>query len=217
MDTIIPLSVGPVQKSMKMIVKTALCGLAAFSLLPAHGQAVVDWMQAAGGAQHLVIPRYSQPDKSLYAVISVDKVYMEYEKRGFFHIGALPVAVLEGVTYEAKDAEKAAKNLVRLPTWLGGDAGKHVELRGVKLVASPTHRLEGGRLLFLDNNRWELQDGVRLISGTNEFRAPSATLEVAGARAGEVILHTTPSTTNTFLFDNLSQNPNPTAINTASK
>ena len=113
----------------------------------------------------------------------MDKVYTEYEKRGFFHIGALPVAVLEGVTYEVKDAEKAAKNLARLPSWLGGDAGKHVELRGVKLVASPTHRLEGGRLLFLDNNRWELAGGVRLISGTNEFRAASATLR-GGRGAG---------------------------------
>jgi hypothetical protein len=202
---------------MKMMVKTALCGLAAFGFLPARGQAVVDWMQAARGAQHLVIPRYSEPDKTLYALISVDKVYTEYEKRGFFRIGALPVAVLEGITYEVRDPAPAAKNLARLRSWLGGEAGKHVELRRVKFVASPTSRLEGGRLLFLDDNRWELADGVRLISGTNEFRAGSATLQVAGAQAGEVVLRTTPPTTNIFLFGNLSQIPNPTAIHTASK
>ncbi|MGA2542711.1 MAG: hypothetical protein ABSG78_14275 [Verrucomicrobiota bacterium] len=203
---------------MKMIVRTALCGLAGFVFfLPAHGQAVVDWMQAARGAQHLVIPRYSEPDKTLYAVIRVDKVYTEYEKRGFFRIGALPVAVLEGVTYEVKDPGPAAKNLARLRSWLGGDAARHVELRGVKLVASPTSRLEGGRLLFLDNNRWELADGVRLISGTNEFRAGSAMLQVGGAQAGEVVLRTTPPTTNTFLFGNLSEIRNATANNTVSK
>lgn len=202
---------------MKTNVRTALCALAVFLFLPAHGQAVVDWMQAATGAQHLVIPRYSEADRSLYAVISVDKVHTEYEKHGFFRIGALPVAVLEGVTYEAKNPAVAAKNLARLPVWLGSEAGKHVELRGVKLVASPTSSLEGGRLLFSDNNRWELADGVRLISGTNEIRAASATLQVAGARAGELILHTTPRTTNTFLFGDISQTSNPTAINTASK
>ena len=197
---------------MKINVRTALCAVVVLSFLPAHGQAVVDWMQATRGARHLVIPRYNETDKSLYAVITVDKVFTEYEKHGFFRIGALPVAVLEGVTYEAKDPAAAAKNLVRLPVWLGSEAGKHVELRGVKLVASPTSSVEGGRLLFSDNNRWELADGVRLISGTNEFRAASATLQVAGARAGELILHTTPRTTNTFLFGNTSQTSNPTAL-----
>jgi hypothetical protein len=195
----------------------ALCWLAALVFLPAWGQSVVDWMQAARGAQNLVIPRYTEPDKTLYAVITVDKVYTEYEKRGFFRIGALPVAVLEGVTYEVKDPAPAAKNLARLRTWLGGDTGSRLELRGVKLVASPTSRLEGGRLLFLDNDRWQLAGGVRLISGANEFRAESATLRVAGAQAGEVILQTTPPTTNTFLFGSLSQIPNSTAVNTASK
>ena len=110
---------------MKMIVRMALCWAAAFAFLPARGQTVVDWMQAARGAQHLAIPRYTEPDKTLYAVISVDKVYTEYEKRGFFRIGALPVAVLEGVTYEVKDPAPAAKNLARLRSWLGGDTGNH--------------------------------------------------------------------------------------------
>ena len=202
---------------MKMNVRMALCWAAAIPFLPARGQAVVDWMQAARGAQHLTIPRYSEPDKALYAVISVDKVYTEYEKHGFFRIGILPVAVLEGVTYEVKDPVPAAKNLARLRSWLGGETGNHLELRQVKLVASPTSRLEGARLLFLDNERWQLAGGVRLISGANEFRAESATLRVAGARAGEVILQTTPPTTTTFLFGNISQIPNPTAIHTASK
>jgi len=205
------------EKPMTMIVKLALCGFAAFVFLPARGQTVVDWMQTARGAQHLTIPRYNEADKTLYAVISVDKVYTEYEKKGFFRIGALPVAVLEGVTYEVKDPALAAKNLARLRSWLGGDTGNHLELRGVKLVASPTSRLEGGRLLFLDNDRWQLAGGVRWISGAGEVRAGSATLRVAGAQAGELILQTTPPTTNTFLFGNISPIPNPTAVHTASQ
>ena len=205
------------EKLMKMTVRMAFWWLAAFVLLPARGQTIVDWMQAARGAQHLVLPRYSEPDKTLYAVISVDKVFTEYEKRGFFRIGALPVAVLEGVTYEVKDPGPAAKNLARLRSWLGGDTGNHVELRGFKLVASPTSRLEGARLLFLDNDRWELAGGVRWISGANEVRAESATLQVAGAQAGKLILQTTPPTTNTFLFGSISQIPNPTAVNPASQ
>jgi hypothetical protein len=202
---------------MKTTARMAFFCLAAFVFLPARGQAVMNWMQAARGARDLVIPRYSEPDKALYAVISVDKVYTEYEKKGFFRIGALPVAVLEGVTYEVKDPAPASKNLVRLRSWLGADTGNHVELRGVKIVASPTSKLEGGRLLFLDNERWQLTGGVRLISGAVELRAESATFRVAGAQAGELILQTTPPTTNTFLFGDISQVRNPTAVNTPSK
>src|ERR1039458_3191159 len=123
---------------MKLMVMPALCWFAALVCLPVHGQPLVNWMEAAHGAQHLVIPRYTEPDKSLYAVISIDKVYTEYEKMGFFSIGSMPMAVLEGVTYEAREPAAAAKNLAHLRSWLGGDAGIHVELRGVKLVASPT-------------------------------------------------------------------------------
>jgi hypothetical protein len=205
------------EKPIKLTAKLALCWLAAFGPVPAHGQAVVDWMQAARGSQHLVFPRYTEPEKTLYAVISVDKVSIEYEKHGFFRIGALPVEVLEGVTYEVRDPVPAANNLARLRSWLGGDTGDHVELRGVKLVASSTSRLEGGRLLFLDHDRWEFTGGVRLISGANQFQAPSATLQVAGANAGELILQTTPPSTNTFLFGTHSRIPNPTIVKTASK
>jgi hypothetical protein len=202
---------------MKMTLKIALCCLGCFLFLPASGQTVVDWMQAARGARHLTIPRYMEPDKTLYAVITVDKVFTEYEKHGFFRIGALPVAVLQGVTYEVKDAAPAAKNLARLRSWLGGETGNRLELREVKFVASPTNSLEGARLLFLDDDRWQLAGGVRLISGAGEVRAESATLMVAGPRAGQVILQTTPPTTNTFLFDTIPPIPNPTAVDTASK
>ena len=202
---------------MNMIVRLALCWFAALVSLAARGQTAVDWMQAARGAQHLVIPRYSEPDKALYAVIRVDKVYTEYEKRGFFRIGAFPIAVLEGVTYEVKDPAPAAKNLARLRSWLGGDAGGHVELRAVKLVASPTSSLEAGRLVFLDNDRWQLVNGVKLISGANEVRAESATLRVAGARAGELVLQTAPPSTNNFLFGDISPIANPTTVQTVSK
>jgi hypothetical protein len=177
----------------------------------------MDWLQVARGAQDLVIPRYSEPDKVLYAVIRVDKVYTEYQKKGFFHIGTLPVVVLEGVTYEVKDPAPAAANLARLRSWLGGDTGRHLELRGVKIVASQDSRLEAGRMLFLDNDRWQLTGGVRLVTGPSELRAESATFRVAGERAGELILQTAPPATNTFLFGNISQIAKPTAVNTASK
>jgi hypothetical protein len=71
--------------------------------------------------------------------------------------------------------------------------------------------------VFLDSGRWQLAGGVRLVSGSNEIHAESATLQVSGARAGELILQTTPPTTNTFLFSSIAPIPTPTPIHTASK
>jgi hypothetical protein len=195
---------------MKTIVRIALCWLGGVLLLPAQGQSVADWLPAGLGMRHAAIPIYSDPDQKLSMVVRVDQTYTEYEKRGFFRIGALPVAVLEGVTFEIKDPAPAAKSLARLRGLLGAEAGNHVELRQVKFVVSPGSSLEGGRVLFLGDDRWELVNGVRLVSGTNEMRAEKATLQVAGEQAGQVILQTTPPTTNTFLFCNLTPNLNTT-------
>jgi hypothetical protein len=160
--------------------------------------------------QHAVIPVYTEPEKNLSALVHVDKAYTDYEKRGFFHIGALPVAVLEGVTFEARDPAPAAQNLARLASWLGVDAGRHVELRRVKFAASPVSSLEADRVVLAGRDQWELLGGVRLVSGANETRAEKATLQVAGANAGQLILQTTPPSTNTFLFSNPNSNLNST-------
>ena len=202
---------------MKKTITVATCLIAACAVQPARGQSAMDWLETAEGAKHLSIPRYTETGKTLYAVIRVDSIHTEFEMHGFFHIGALPVAVLEGFTYEVKDPVPAAMNLAELPGWLGGDAARHTELRNVKFIASPASSLESRNIKFLDHERWELTGAVRLISGTNVFQAGKAILRVAGKRAGEVVLQSSPPTTNTFLFDKISEIPKTTAMTTASK
>jgi len=203
--------------TMKKTLAISLCWIAACTVQSARGQAVMDWLTASEGAQHLSLARYTEHDKTLYAVLRVDHVETDYEVHGFFRIGALPIVVLDGFTYEIKNPVPAARNLAELPGWLGGDVARHVELRNIKFVASPESRLESSRIRFVDGDRWELTGNVRLTSGTNVFRAERASLRVAGAGAGEIVLHTSPPTTNTFLFDKLLEIPKPTAMNTASK
>jgi len=199
-----------IPKPVRFFVRMALCGLAVFCCLPGRGQTVADLLQRGWNMQHAVIPVYTEPEKNLSALVHVDKAYTDYEKRGFFHIGALPVAVLEGVTFEARDPAPAAQNLARLASWLGVDAGRHVELRRVKFAASPVSSLEADRVVLAGRDQWELLGGVRLVSGANETRAEKATLQVAGANAGQLILQTTPPSTNTFLFSNPNSNLNST-------
>src|SRR5271166_2910787 len=103
---------------MKKTFAIAISLIAGYAAQSVRGQAVMDWFEAAEGAQHLSIPRYTEPDKTLYAVVRVET---EYELHGLFRIGALPIVVLDGFTYEVKDAVPAARNLAGLPEWLGAD------------------------------------------------------------------------------------------------
>ena len=192
---------------MKIIVRLWLCWLGAFLLLPARGQSAADFLEQGWVMNHAVIPLYSEPGNSPAAIVRVDKVYTEYEKHGFFRIGALPIGVLEGVTFEAKDASPQGRNLERLASWLGADAGSHLELRGVRFIASPSSSLEAGRLRPTGRERWELSGGVAFVRGTNTLRADKATIQVTGPNAGLLILQTTPPSTNTFLFCNSTATP----------
>jgi hypothetical protein len=123
---------------------------------------------------------------------------MDYERRGFFRIGLFPVGVLEGVTFEPRDLSSPSGGLAAFRRWLGAGADKHVELHGVTLLLSATNRLEAGTLRCLADGRWELRKGVHFISGANDLRAPVATLQWTGNRAGQLVLQTTPPITNTL-------------------
>ena len=153
-----------------------------------------------------VVPLYTTGSFKLSAVVRVDRAYMDYERRGFFHIGLFPIGVLEGVTFEARDTADPLASLACVRHWLGTRAGQRIEMRGVKFLFSPTNRLEAGLARCVAEDRWELLDGVHFVSGAGEVRAPRATLEMAGPRGGRVILETVPRTTNTFLASALTFN-----------
>ena len=133
------------------------------------------------GRRHLTIPRYSEPDKTLYAVIRVDKVYTEYRKEGFF-----PHRRAARGGAGRRSPTKSRTRRRRRRTWPACAPG----WEGTRAIAwncgrsswwpPPTSRLEGGRLLFLDNDRWQLTGGVRLISGANEVRGGER--DAAGGR-----------------------------------
>jgi hypothetical protein len=197
-----PLTVALFAKPMKLSATIALCLLPGCFLPAARGQTAADWLQSPRGFQRAVIPIYSGPEQRLSAVVRVDKSYTDFEKHGFFRISALPVAVLDGVTFEIKDSAPAAQTLARVGQWLGVDAGNHLELRQVKVVGSAGRVLEGARAVFQGHDRWKFTGGVRLLSGANETKADSATLQVSGNLAGQVLLQPSPPGADIFLFRN---------------
>ncbi len=152
--------------------------------------------------QDAVIPVYAGDGLEPAAVVRADSVHTEFERKGFFRIGVLPVAVMEGVTIEVRQPERAAESLAQVSRWFEGGGVKRMELRRVKFRIAPSSAncLEAGRGAFIAGGCLELLDDVRFGSGTNVICAPRATLQVTGRNAGQIVLLTTPPRTNNFFL-----------------
>jgi hypothetical protein len=185
--------------AMTVALKTVACCVVCFLLCSqcARAQTLYDLLRRGGRVEHAVFPIYSQSDRQLCTVVNVDRVYLDYQRKGFFHIGLLPVGTLQGVTFEVRQSDTAAGTLAQLQHWLGGGSSR-MELRQVKFVFQ-TNSLEAGRIQIRSHDQWNLLDGVRSFSGGNEAHADRAILQVSGERSGQVILETQPPTTNVFL------------------
>lgn len=133
--------------------------------------------------------------KELVALLHVQKVYTDYERRFFLRIGALPVEVLDGVTIEICNPAQAANKLEHLTNWLTPQRARRIELRKVSLVAGQ-NRLDAGQIRLAANGKWELSEGVKFSIGTNVIQAASATLQTSGIRAGEIVIQSSPTSTN---------------------
>ncbi|MGP8200735.1 MAG: hypothetical protein ACLQU4_14670 [Limisphaerales bacterium] len=177
-----------------------------FLLTKAGAQNLSDLLQQGMSVQHAVVPLYPTGSFKLSAVVRVDRAFMDYQHKGFFRIGFLPIGVLDGVTIETRDTADPFASLACLRRWLGSKAGQRVEMRRVKFLISPTKSLEAGLARCGAGDRWDLLNGVRFVSGDGEVQASRATLEMAGPRAGQVIFETTPRTTNIFFASALTFN-----------
>lgn len=63
---------------------------------------------------NLVVPFYAAGQSEAVAVLRVEHVFRDHERRGFFRIGLLPLLVGEGVRLEFRDAGVAARELDRV-------------------------------------------------------------------------------------------------------
>jgi hypothetical protein len=187
----------------------ALACLFCFLLTRAGAQSVADLLQRGVSVQRAVVPLYPTNSFKLSAIVRVDRVFMEYQRRGFFRIGLLPVVVLDGVTFEAQDTSDPLGSLACVRRWLATKAGQRIEMRRVKFVASPTNHLEAGLARCVAEDHWDLLNGVHFVSGASDIQAPRATLQMAGPRSGQVTLETKPRSTNTFLASALALQDSP--------
>jgi hypothetical protein len=131
-------------------------------------------------------------------VVRLDRVYTDYQSKGFFRIGLLPIGVMEGVTFQLRHPDSVTNALAQMHQWLGAGAAKRLELRRVKfLVPAPVNaRLESGRAQVAPGGKLELFDGVSFASGTNQMRAARGVLQITGEQAGQLVMETAPPWTN---------------------
>jgi hypothetical protein len=182
--------------------KGLLTGLFAFGLTvtaPAE-PASLGLFGSAAGMKGAVIAIYLGKESEPSSTLRVRVVRTEYQRRGFFRIGLLPMAVLEGVKIEVRDAQSLSNSLAHCQQWFGSRNARFLELRDVQLIAvgPSTNRLACGRARPAADGKWELLDGVTLDSEPIRTEAPQATLQVTGPSSGQLLLGTTPPSTNYF-------------------
>ena len=143
---------------------------------------------------HAVAPVYLNFEPEPAAIFRVDHIFSDYQTRGFFRIGALPVLVLDKATLELKDFSRLTNALSQLGARLTVKKGlkKAVEARTFRLcLPAKEDGWVCARLARLETaTEWRLQDGTVQRPGYEPVSFRTATLAIAGPHAGELVFQT---------------------------
>lgn len=170
-------------------VRVLLAGLMVAAPLGGRGASPKPYVSV----NNLVVPFYAAGQSEAVAVLRVEHVFRDHERRGFFRIGLLPLLVGEGVRLEFRDAGVAARELDRVrqgvESSLGGD---RIEMRRVRMSCggTPARVLSATRLRTEKDGRWRLLEGVSVQIGETRRSVSNAVLQVSGPRAGRLTLET---------------------------
>ena len=127
-------------------------------------------------------------------MIRAGRVFSDYQSRGFFRIGALPMLVLDKLSIELRQPERLPMALSQVGEKFAvrSDTRKAVEGRDFRLwfTSRKDAQLRARRVRLEGGTTWRLFDGAiqRPDSATLSFR--QATLAVAGPNAGELAYET---------------------------
>jgi len=136
------------------------------------------------------------------AIARAALVHTDFERKGFFRIGLLPLVAVEKFRLEALSAEVASDCFGQVQIWFASlsHGGKRLELREPELVvAGPTTAtLKSGGIRVNPTGSWDLFDGVTFTSGTNRIHTARATLQVTGARSGRLVMQGNQPVTTIF-------------------
>jgi len=124
---------------------------------------------------------------SLIAQVHAVRLFTDYERRGFFRIGLLPIPVAENVQIQIQSADCLTNAMLALHSWNQPSVGvRRLELRNleIKLFGEKQSRLRAVTARVGQNDTVELSAvSVFGIAG-QQASIPKATLQIAGSSAG---------------------------------
>jgi hypothetical protein len=172
-----------------------LAGVLAFGILqtPHARAAAASGLEVSNGMCLLYCGEGQRPA----AMVRVSAVKRDYETRGFFRLGVLPLEVAQGVVIEVYDRHSVAKCLSQCKRVLFGRGAKRTEVRQLELlvVGTTTNRVTCARARLESPEQWVLLGAVTVESGRGSIVAERGHLHVTGERAGELNLDLSPPRT----------------------
>lgn len=166
-----------------------LTGLLLISRFPCPGNDL--GRSPVSGLKGLMVPLYVPGKPAPVAVVRIENLRRDYQRKGFFRIGLLPMVIAEGVTIECFQPGDLKQVLGQWPAQLAQSAhAGAAELRRVsfRLPGQTTPRLEAGVAQLKPNGCWLLSGEVRFARAGETLVAAEGVLRVTGAQTGRLLL-----------------------------
>lgn len=173
---------------VKFFVLSRICLVSVSAVLWMSLTPVVSVAGLAGTtANEVTLSEYDSKDLSLVFQVHAARIFTDYERRGFFRIGLLPIPVAEDVQVQIQSADCLTNALFALRSWNQPSVGvRRLELRNleIKLFGEKQSRLRAVTARVGQNGTVELSTvSVFGIAG-QQASIPKATLQIAGSSAG---------------------------------
>lgn len=155
-----------------------------------------EFFQHGANVARVEIPIYLQTEHNSAATkfeaagaIQIEKFGKDFQRRGFFRIGAMPLLVLDGLTIEILDVCRADEALVKANENLRArmKSSASVEGRRFTLVFSNGQKatVKAAVMRFLSEEQWTLENGVVETEGHRHV-FNTALLKVHGDQTGQL-------------------------------
>jgi hypothetical protein len=173
---------------VKFFVFSRICLVSVSAVLWMSLTPVVSVAGLAGTtANEITLSEYDSNDLSLVFQVHAARIFTDYERRGFFRIGLLPIPVAENVQIQIQSADCLTNAMLALHSWNQPSVEvRRLELRNleIKLFGEKQSRLHAVTAHVGQNGTVELSTvSVFGIAG-QQASIPKATLQIAGSSAG---------------------------------
>ena len=146
-------------------------------------------------ASNVCVAVYLKSELSPVAIVRARVIHGDYQRRGFFRIGVLPMLALERLTLRCVTQSTWSGVLTNATAFLArkGEARKAVEGRDFALsfTSKPDGRVTARSVRLEGREAWSLAEGRVDMPPGKPVNFRQATLTISGPRAGDLLCETT--------------------------